>query len=198
MYRYCVPLLTFIALVVVLPAQGQPSGSANAALQYWQAIALLPADADTGRYLQMQGDDPNAKATAGSLDSSLQYLHRGAVMPAIDWGLAYEEGFDCKMPHLSKMRMLASAGVLAARVDFTQGQAARAIEELKDVVALSQHVAAGDQLIISVMVAINIRQLAINELARAHSEYDAGHAPPPVGLGRRGTAFRVRCAIAAN
>ena len=79
----------------------------NAALQYWQAFALLPTlDQDQKRILEdwntVPLDDAVRKLLASSR-STLMYAHRAAKLRRCDWGLDYRDGISLHLPHLARI-----------------------------------------------------------------------------------------------
>src|SRR5258708_1273987 len=74
---------------------------ANAALQYWQAIALLPAmkPEDTARlgHLREAALDSGTRSFLKACQNSLKLLHRGATEQKCDWGTHPEDGPNALM-----------------------------------------------------------------------------------------------------
>jgi hypothetical protein len=152
-------------------AQVADAGSpANAAIQYWQAFALMPTlDSQQEQRLEKWNsvplDDEVQKLIAAS-HGSLRYLRRGAAIAACDWGLDYNEGMSLMLPHLAKARTLARLAALRARFAFEQGRNDDALSDAHAIMALGRHTGR-DPLIISVLVRIMIEETAI-ELVAPH------------------------------
>src|ERR1043165_5907826 len=85
-----------------------PPVSDNAALQYWQAFAMMsPLDAKQEKLLENWDEAPLDDSTNKLLDqthASLMFLGRGAKRQNCDWGVDYHDGVSMLLPHLGKAR----------------------------------------------------------------------------------------------
>ncbi|MDB5329580.1 MAG: hypothetical protein JWP03_731 [Phycisphaerales bacterium] len=153
------------------PGATQPEArhaAPNAAIQYWQAFAVLPGMDEKQRALVdnvTTGDlDPAAMALINSSANSLKQLHRGAAVRECDWGLHYEDGPMLLLPHLAKARDLSRLACLRARAEFQEGDAAAAVEDLADALTLARH-GGQDATLIAILVQDAIEQMAIKVAA---------------------------------
>jgi hypothetical protein len=166
--------LALLPLVVVAVAAQAPRSlelppvSDNAALQYWQAFAMLPAlDANQEKMLEMPLDGPLNDAAVKLVDqshASLLYLHRGAKLRKCDWGLDYRDGISMLLPHVAKSRTLARLAALDARRAFEAGQSDRARDDAYGMFALARQVG-GDHTLVSMLVCYSIEEMAIDVVA---------------------------------
>lgn len=140
----------------------------NAALQYWQAFAVLPAMDDGQRAIAenvaVAKLDPAAVRLIEAGTNSLRQLHRGAAIRACDWGLNEEDGMLLLLPHLAKARDLARLACLRARLAFDRGDEAAAFEDLADALAVARHGGAGSTLI-AILVQDAIEQTVVTVAA---------------------------------
>jgi hypothetical protein len=170
---YCLALFLSQALLPLSPVTAQapdakPGSGANAALQYWQAFALLPTlDKDQEKLLQELNKVPLNAAALKLIDRSRLsrvYLHRGAQLPRCDWGLDYTQGIRLHLPHLGKARTLASLAALHARHEFEQGHWKTGADDVIDLLKLARHLEM-DQMIIPNLVGYAIERTAIEAAA---------------------------------
>jgi hypothetical protein len=143
----------------------------NPALLYWQAAAMLP------KLSEEQASEVNEMATGrkpvdaeklGSygFGSGSRLLRKAAASPApCDWGLAFEDGPETVMPHLSKLREMALIATAHAEAKFAEGQTAQGIDWLLTVHRIARHAAVGDTLI-SFLVQNAIESIAISSAGR--------------------------------
>jgi hypothetical protein len=155
-----------------------PPVSDNAALQYWQAFAMLPAlDASQEKLLETPPDAPLNEAAVKLIDqshASLLYLHRGAKLRKCDWGLDYRDGIDMLLPHVAKARTLARLAALDARRAFEAGQSERARDDAYGMFALARQVG-GDHTLVSMLVCYSIEEMAIDAVAPYLPEVNASY-----------------------
>jgi hypothetical protein len=167
-----------------------PPGStplaANAAVQYWQAIAQMPAlDKDQEKLLLEDWNDvaawqsipldPAAQKLIADSHNSLLYLHRGARLKRCDWGLDYRDGISLLMPHLAKSRDLARLASLRARSNFEQSNWKMARNDTTAIMALARHVGR-DPIMISMLVRIGLEGIVVDLVAPYVPELKASHA----------------------
>jgi hypothetical protein len=142
--------------------------SANAAVQYWQAIALMPSlDKDQEKLLGEWDKAPLDAAALKLIDASrnsLMYLHRGAKLKHCDWGLDYDDGISLLLPHLAKARDLARLAALHARHEFERGNRKAARADATAIMALGRHVGR-NPIMISLLVQFLIEGTAIDLVA---------------------------------
>ena len=121
----------------------RPDSEANAALKYWQAIALLPAlDKDQDKILERWNKVPLDAVALKLIErsrGSLEFLHRGAKLPHCDWSLDYEDGLYLRLPHILKVRTLAALAALDARHEFEQGHWQAGWDDVTAVLTLGRH-----------------------------------------------------------
>ena len=150
--------------------------AANAALQYWQAFALMPAlDKDQEKLLQDWNKvplDAAALKLIAASEESRRYLLRGAKLRGCDWGLDYEDGIGLLLPHLNKARELARLAALHARRELEQGHVEAAAEDATAILALARHVGS-EPIVISILVRYSIEAIAVDVLAAYLPEMQA-------------------------
>src|SRR5436190_3938420 len=136
-----------------------PPVSDNAALQYWQAFAMLPAlDAKQQKILENWPEAPLDDAAQKLLDqshASLMFLRRGAKFQKCDWGVDYRDGMSMFLPHLAKSRVLARLAAFDARQAFEAHQGDRAREDTIGMVAMA-HQIGSDHTMVSMLVGYGI------------------------------------------
>lgn len=120
-----------------------PDPSANAALKYWQAFALLPAvDKEDEKRLEQWNKvplDPALLKLIEKSQGSREFLHRGARLRRCDWDLDYEDGVFMRLPYLPKARSLAVLTALHARHEFEQGHWRAGWDDVTALLALGRH-----------------------------------------------------------
>lgn len=142
----------------------------NAALSYWQAFAMIPADAHQhyGALLEALEDrdasDPQLIKLVKSSENALKLMHRGSRIPHCDWGIAYEDGIAALLPHLMKLRQLSRIACLRAMHKFERMDVDGGIDDLIAVMKMGRH-ACADKLLISMLVGVAIQNVAIQNLA---------------------------------
>ena len=146
-----------------------PAVSNNAALQYWQAFALLPPlDDKQEKLLDNRAlaslDDAASKLLTDS-HASLLFLSRAARLRECDWGLDYNDGASMYMPHLNKARTLARIAALEARRAFEAGQFDRAREMTFGMIAMARQ-CGGDRTMVSMLVCYMIENMTVDAVAR--------------------------------
>jgi hypothetical protein len=144
------------------PAQAGTSLGQNAALNYWQAFAHLPAK------LPAPGDagaDPDEAKLLESGKDALLYLHRGAAIGPCDWGLHREDGPYLLLPHLGKGRDLGRLAGMKMRRDFAAGNGRDAAETAADTIVMARHISSDLTAIISYLVQLSVERTTIENLA---------------------------------
>jgi hypothetical protein len=174
-------LLTLVALATVAlttfalpcPARAEitvdyPPVSDNAALQYWQAFAMLPAlTADEEKLLEECLTVPLDDATKALLDKSqpsLMFLRRAAKLPECDWGFDYRDGVSLYLPHLAKSRTLARIAVVDARRAFENGPSSVARDNAYGIMTMARQIG-GDHTLISMLVSYSLENMTVDLVA---------------------------------
>jgi hypothetical protein len=161
------------------PAIVFPAVSNNAALQYWQAFALLPAlDAQQEKLLDNRATAPLDAAALKLLEqshASLKFLHRGAKLRECDWGLDYRDGASMHLPHLGKARTMARLAALETRRAFEAGQHDRASDMAFGMAALARQVG-GDRTLVSMLVCYSIEEMTVAAVAPYLPELGASYS----------------------
>jgi hypothetical protein len=175
-------LLFGCACLLPIAARGADSDSdaaANAAVQYWQAIAVMPAlDEQQEKIIQEWNTVPLDDAAVqliNSSQSSMLYLRRGSKLQHCDWGLDHRDGISMLMPHLAKCRDLARLGRLHVRYKFERGDKQGAREDATAIMALGRHVGQ-TPVMISTLVRYLIEGAAVDAVAPYVPEIKAPHA----------------------
>ena len=163
-------VLVLLGCACLLPTAAQGAGAdsdlaANAAVQYWQAIALLPTlDKEQEKIVQEWNSvplDDSAVKLINSSQASMLYLRRGAKLQRCDWGLDHNDGISMLMPHLAKARDLARLGRLHVRYKFEHGDEKGAREIATAITVLGRHVGESP-VMISILVRYLIEDAAID------------------------------------
>jgi hypothetical protein len=149
-------------------AQPATETNRNAAVQYWQAFALLPVMNDQERQIagtwQTAPLDPATDKLIQASAPALKQLHRGSICNRCDWGLNKEDSFNLRLPHLVKARELARLAFLRARQRLSAGQSTQAIDDITDTLILARR-AGADDILIGILVQASIEQMAVEALA---------------------------------
>src|SRR5215210_9007930 len=174
-------LLSLAGLLVAAKTQTAlelPPVSDNAALQYWQAFAMLPAlDAKQEKLLENWSEAPMDDAARKFLDqshASLMFLRRGAKLQRCDWGIDYRDGISTFLPHLGKARILARLAALDARRAFEAQQGDRAREDAFAMMALARH-AGTDHTLVGTLVCYAIEEMTVDAVAPYLPEVSASY-----------------------
>jgi hypothetical protein len=150
------------------PAIVFPAVSNNAALQYWQAFAMLPPlNAEQEKLLDNRATAPLDDAAVKLLEQShgsLKFLMRGAKLRECDWGLDYRDGASMHLPHLAKARTLARLAALEARRAFEAGQHDRASDMAFGMAAMARQVG-GDRTLVNMLVCYSIEEMTVDAVA---------------------------------
>jgi hypothetical protein len=159
---------------------GQSELGLNAALQYWQAFAQMPALSDDEQKILDEWStvslkDPAVEKLATEAHKSMQYLHRAARLERCDWGLDYGDGISLMLPHLVKARDLARLAALHARYEFERGNPRGLRDDAMGMMALSRHVGR-DPIMICVLVRFLIEGIVVDLTAPYVPQLDAKFA----------------------
>jgi hypothetical protein len=160
-----------ICITLMLAISGQsvfalPPDPDNAALLYYQAFLLYeqPDQNTTGLLKDFsQGKiDPNDKITeyVESCHASLELAMVASEIPMCNWGVRFSEGFAANLPFLAQARSLYFLMTADARILAGEGAYRNALSRCLAAKRMGQHM--GDNMIISVLVAISIDKGANN------------------------------------
>lgn len=167
---------TAFAFALILPfagLQGQepPSSSINPALLYWQAAAMAPklTEEQASAIRDMASGktpvDP-AKVQALGIDPAVRRLQKAAYSSApCDWGLTKEDGPFMPLPHLSKVRELASFALVHGEALIQRDKTAEGMEWFLIAHRIARHSGTGETLV-SYLVQLSIEDLALRAAAR--------------------------------
>ena len=180
MLRALFSTLTIFVLAVGSAKAGNPPAPAiesNAALKYWQGFATLPKFTEAEE-VKLRAEaltmplDAQAREIVNKAEYSLRMMHRAALMPHCSWGLTYEDGINALLPHAQPSRVMSSLACLRARLRFSEGRKAEAIDDLIDGMTLGRHISL-DGTMIAVLVGYNIEHRMIETLAIQLPRLDA-------------------------
>lgn len=172
MGKYTNNKLTKAICITLILAISAPLGFAlppdpdNAALLYYQAFLLYPQADDTTRDLLRnlsQGNiDPNDKIIeyVESCHACLELAMVASEIPMCNWGVRFSEGFAANLPFLAQARSLYFLMTADARILAAEGAYRDALSRCLAAKRMGQHI--GDDMIISVLVAISINSGANN------------------------------------
>jgi hypothetical protein len=184
-FRCAKNVMTTTLLAATFAASAQPvppppaaaAAHRDAAVQYWQAFAAMPAMDKPQQDLAAGWDTVPLDATAVKLiDASanaLKQLRRGAACDHCDWGLNKEDSFGLLLPHLAKSRDLARLACLRARYRISKGQHAQAVDDVVDALVLARRVGA-DDVLIGILVQDAMQSIAVQALAPHLTEFGKG------------------------
>ncbi len=168
------------ALATAQQPAGQSELGPNAALQYWQAFAQMPAlDEEQQKILDewstVSLKDPAVEKLATEAHKSMMYLHRAARLERCDWGLDYDDGISLLLLHLPKARDLARLTALHARYEMERGNSKALHDDAFAMMALARHVAR-DPIMICVLVRFLIEDMVVDLTAPYVPQLDAKYA----------------------
>jgi hypothetical protein len=159
---------------------GQSELGPNAALQYWQAFAQMPALSDEqqkilDKWSTVSLEDPAVEKLATEAHKSMMYLHRAARLERCDWGLDYDDGVSLMLPHLAKARDLARLAALHARYEMERGNSRALRDDATGMMAMARHVAR-DPIMICVLVRFLIQDMVVDLVSRYVPQLNANYA----------------------
>ena len=136
----------------------------NAALQYWQAFALIPQLDVSEKQLLSQvakHERPleDAKRFLTQSRSAMKLAARVKVETPCRWKLN-EDGLEFELPHLNPAVMLAHLFVLQSRVDLEAGRQEHAVENLTHAMVLARNLNEG--YLIQTMTGSEIEALVVD------------------------------------
>jgi hypothetical protein len=146
-----------VVVVSTAPAAADDPLGENAALQYWQTLAMLPRDTEIpdeqSKRLEEWATCPFDDTTDAVLkryENALIYLHRGAVMTRCVWASAANgprDGVGTMVPQVWMSYRLRPVVLLRARVRFAQGQPDRAVGDLVALMRFARSIETGSGLL---------------------------------------------------
>ena len=154
------------AHVAAQQVAGQSELGPNAALQYWQAFAQMPALNDEQQkfldeWSTVSLKDPAVEKLATEAHKSMMYLHRAARLKRCDWGLDYDDGISLLLLHLPKARDLARLTALHARYEMERGNTRALRDDAFGMMVLARHVGR-DPAMICVLVRHLIEDMVVD------------------------------------
>jgi hypothetical protein len=137
-------LLVCFSIALGAGAESPVNLDDNAALKYWQAIALKPNVPTPDKvYSDPVGQplsDVTRKYIRGLGDFSLSFLRKGAEIRDCAWGLSHEDGPTALLPHLAQVRALTCHAVFHFRMRCEDDIANAKVDNLQAAFTLSRHV----------------------------------------------------------
>jgi len=171
---------TLIALTITIASTlyAEEAKPINPALLYWQAASELPplgndqakelAAVATGK----QAFDATKDSDFLKDEVTLRLVRKAAdSTAACDWGLPLEDGPATILPHISKIREMASIVIVQAEALFAEGKVKEGIEWLLIAHRMARHAGSGD-LLISYLVQEAMETSAIRAAARHCLDWD--------------------------
>ena len=162
-------LFVFGGLVQSVKAAPTSESSPNAALVYWQAFALMPAESDEENTIFANDGGVDfkkhkyaIKGIVKASSDSLRLLRAADGMDRCDWGLV-DAGFSTLLPHISKARRLVRLALLHARYHADSRDLKEAVTDVIAAKRLARHV--GRKYLIEMLVQIALENQT-NELIR--------------------------------
>lgn len=156
------------------PASHRPAikSSDNAALVYWQAIALMPElteaqDEAVGNWRSAEANPVRADLV-NKIEPVIRLMMQGAAKEHADWGIDFSPGPHTLLPHLQQVRRLSRLGLAAATQKMQENKPQEAAEIAIAVMRMGRHIAPAGTLIEMLV------QVAIQDTATA---WIARHAP---------------------
>jgi hypothetical protein len=169
-------LFPVVLLIAAWPATAQAQSArtpsnpmGNAALQYWQAFAQMPAlDEEQEKLLDQWRtvplDDPAVHKLVADSQKSILYLRRGAHCSHCDWGLDYNDGIGMLLPHLAKSRSLARLAALDARYQYERGNRSALTANAFAMMNMARHVGS-EPTMVCLLVRFLIEGLTVDVVA---------------------------------
>ena len=162
-----------LAVVAAPPvAAGAPvlDPAANAALDWWRAIAVLPKDSDPiwkkEEARRTQQRVACTEAELALLRTPLELLALGAANTYCDWGVDLRgEAYNASLPHLGGFRKLIRLGLLRSQVR-GPSEGAAAVDDLVLCLRSTRLCSTGSGLIISFLVAMSMESDCLATAAR--------------------------------
>ncbi len=162
--------------VTVVAAPLDPS--ANAALDWWRAMSLMPKEDEAIWKLADMSDstlpDPVADEVFNRSCRSLDLLALGAANKYCAWGAdVAEEGVRVVLPYHEKMRSLVRLAILRARWHAQRGDKAAAADDLLTALRTARLLPGRQPLVVDFLSGMGFERLAIDAAGRIASQLDA-------------------------
>ena len=167
--RFCLVCLLLATTHLTAQTPSKPRDpSANAALQFWKAVAYYPTlSAEEEKIVEGWATVPldgSVEKILSQSQNAILFFERAAKCPYCDWGLDYNDGIELLLPHLAKARQLARLTSLHARQAFARGDIQTAQADAHTIAVMARYVAQ-DPIMISKLVGISMERLVIDLLA---------------------------------
>jgi hypothetical protein len=174
--RACAVIVLLVTAPNVVLAQGVvPSDeplptTENAALVYWQAIALLPKLNDDQRPF-VEGSPPyddwldeTAESAFAATETSMDFMRHAARLKQCDWGTNLNDGPVALLPHTAKCRELARLATFRVVYQSRRGSLDKAVDDGLAILSLARHLSR-DRLCGTTMTGYAIEALGVTALA---------------------------------
>jgi hypothetical protein len=154
----------------------------NAALVYWQAIAVLPdwtkgewtADqrrlVDDSPFVEFDPDESSEAVFAAS-EPVTRLMRHAASLPSCDWGTNLNDGPAALFPHASRVRQLVRLAAFRVLFQCRSGALEGAVDDGLAIVSLARHMCR-DRLLISTFTGYANEAQAVTALAEVVSQLD--------------------------
>jgi len=154
----------------------------NAALVYWQAIALLP-DWTRGEWTEDQrrlvdrspsvdfDPDESSEAVFAASERVMRLMRHAASLPNCDWGTNLNDGPAALFPHASKVRQLVRLATFRVLFQCRSGALDGAVDDGLATISLARHMCR-DRLLISTYTGCANEAQAVTALAEVVSQLD--------------------------
>jgi hypothetical protein len=168
--------MTAAALTLLMSTSAISAQNAdNAALLYYQAFMVSQEPQDE---LTMRALGELLKGKAEPNEAVIKYVEQNrpalelaitaAEIPDCDWGLDFSQGTSMQIPHLSPLRRLSKTLLAEAKILASRRQCPTALGRCLTAHKIAAH--AGDDMIISFLVAISISEMANESIQAILSE----------------------------
>jgi hypothetical protein len=124
----------------------------NAALVYWQAIALIPKANPEQQALfdhsdGLQPDAVAAKEVFAASGPAMRVMRRAAALKQCDWGTNRNDGPGALMPHASKVRELTRMAMFRVLFQARSGDLDAAVNDGLAILGLARHMSFNELMI---------------------------------------------------
>lgn len=161
-------------LTLVEAAPPEVPADDNAAVLYEQAFVGLPQGDDAEQIAKFISSDEEKRAQASPEavaeilsrhEVELRLLEQAAARPACRFPVNWEAGAHATFPHFKHIRNAAGILVARATVDAQHGRAGEALQSIRLIIRMSDHIAA-EPILISQLVRISCQAMALDALKR--------------------------------